>query len=280
MGYAIIMFGAIMIMSVVMVTVVTYGIAKDSQVAPLKAENVYAERELGKAQTDLVINATKINGTALYTYPDPYAPNLPNLINLYLTIKNNGSIVLNPREYSIILNRSWVWMNSTSNNITPPLMKSTTSSLNLSVTPSSKPMNILSLLITAGNGVKIITPTSPLLDENHLDVTANGSWWDVNISWEPSYGEMWPIDYYTVYWMNSSVMGDIVNKDNYNIAFITYNTTNYFIGQAFPKGGIPFFYIWVTAHDTHGNEGPPSNTCTAQGSGIGTKYCNVYRSKY
>ncbi len=275
MGYAIIMFVVLLLMSVVVIRVANYGIEKEARLAPMKAENAYAEREAGKAQTDLVINSTKINGTAKYTYPD--GSGSPNFINFYLTIKNNGSIVLDPREYSIILNRSWIWVNQTSNNLTFPLDDSRTSSLNLSITPPLKPMGMLSLTVTSGNGVKIITPTSPLLDEDHLDVTANGSWWDVNISWDPSYGEMWPINYYTVYWMNSSVMGDIVDKNQFNIAFRTYNNTNYFIGQAFPKGGVPFFYIWVTATDAHGNEGPPSNTCTAQGSGIGTKICNVYR---
>ena len=275
MGYAVIMFIIMLLMAFSIALSANYGISKDGQKAPLLAENAYAERETGKVQTDIVIDSTKINGTAFYTNPD--GSGTPNFINLYLKIINNGSIVLDPREYSIILNRSWVDVSETSDNLTSPLENSTVSSLNLSVTPTSKPMSTLSLTVITGNGIKIITPNSTLLDENHLDVTPNGQWWDVNISWPPAYGEIWPIDYYTVYWMNSSVMGDINNKNNYNVAFRTYNNTNYFIGQAFPKGGTPFFYIWVTATDTHGNEGPPSNTCTAQGSGAGTKKCNVYR---
>ena len=36
MGYTLIMFGVLLVMSVVMVTAVNYGIAKDSQIAPIK----------------------------------------------------------------------------------------------------------------------------------------------------------------------------------------------------------------------------------------------------
>lgn len=185
MGYAVIMFGVLLVMSLVVATAYNYGIAKESQIAPLKAKNIYAERETEKAQTDLVVAATKINGTAIYTSVDKS----PNLLNLHLTIKNNGSIVLNPNKYSILLNRSWIWINSTSDNVTPPLLNSTTSSLNLSVTPSSAPMQSLSLLVVAGNGIKTITPTSPIL--YYVDINNNGTWWDANLSWLPSYGEDW-----------------------------------------------------------------------------------------
>lgn len=278
MGYAVIMFVALMIMSVVMITAVTYGIEKDSQVAPLKARNVYAERETGKAQTDLVVNATKINGTAIYTCVQG-ASCTPNVLNLYLTIKNNGSIVLNPRQYSIILNRSWVWINSTSNNVTPPLGNSSTSSLNLTVTPPTAPMNFLSLLVSAGNGVKVITPTSPIINKNNISIYPypldQSNWWSLDITWLPSLGEMWPIDHYTLYYMNTTNINEAIVKNNVTIGFTTDATRNYHLGQAFPKGGNPSFYIWISATDTHGNEGLPSNTCTASGSGAGNINCNV-----
>ena len=278
MGYAVIMFVIMLLLAVSIALSSNYGISKYSQEAPLLAENVYADREGGKMQTDLVIVATKINGTATYTYPE-HKGDL-NTLNLYLTIKNNGSINLDPREYSILLNRSWVWLNKTSNNLTTPLNYSDTSSLNLSVTSPSMPMSTLSLVVTTSNGVRIITPTSPImLDDNAtvFDISANGSWWDAKITWIPSYGEMWPISYYTVYWTNSSVPSDIIDKNNFNIATRTSDSTNYIIGQFFPKGGTPVIYLFVTATDTHGNEGPPSNTCTAQGSGLGTRWCNYHK---
>ncbi len=276
MGYAFIIFGVLMMMSLVAITVVTYGIEKDSQVAPLKAENAYAESEAGKAQTDLVVNATKINGTAIYTSLDQ----TPNLLNLHLTIKNNGSIVQDPRKYSIILNGSWARIDSTSNNVTPPLNSSMTSSFNLAVTPSASPMRSISLLVTAGNGIKIITPTSPIINKNNLSVYPypldQSNWWSLDITWLPSYGEMWPIDHYTLYYMNTTNLSSVIDKNNVSIAFTTNASRNYHIGKAFPKGGDnPSFYIWISAIDIHGNEGPPSNTCTASGSGAGNVNCNV-----
>jgi len=276
MGFAVIMFGVLLIMSVVMVTAVNYGIAKDSQTAPLKAKNTYADIKTGQAQTDMVVNAMKINGTAIYTS----VTSSPNLLNLTLTIKNNGSIVLNPSQYSIILNGSWVWINSTSNNVTPPLNNTVTSSLNLIVTPPSAPMQSLSLTVAAGNGIKIITPTSPIINKNNLSLYPlpgdTNNWWSLDMTWLPSYGEIWPIDHYTLYYMNTTNINDVIAKNNVTIAFTTNATRNYHIGQAIPKGGSnPSFYIWLSATDTHGNEGPPSNTCSASGSGGGTVNCNV-----
>ncbi len=284
MGYAFIIFGVLMMMSLVAIMVVTYGVEKDSQVAPLKAENIYAEREAGKGQTDLVVASTKINGTATYTSTQD---SLPNVFNLHLNIKNNGSIVLDPRKYSIILNSSWVWMNSTSNNVTSPLSSSNISSFNLTATPKYSPMNSLSLLVTAGNGVKIITPTSPMI--NYLDITGNQSgadkncWKDANISWLQSSGEMWPVVNYTVYYTDDP--NEQLSKNNYNISFTTGSDTDMFIGRAFRSTsqgnecsnltiGNSTFYIWITAKDSHGNEGPPSNTCKATGVGAGTVHCN------
>ncbi len=272
-------------MSLVAIMVTDYGIEKDSQVAPLKAKNEYAEREAGRSQTDLVVVATKINGTAIYTSVDQN----PNLLNLHLTVKNNGSIVLDPREYSIILNRTWMPISSTSNNVTPPLNKSNTSSLNLTVTPESKPMQSISLLINSGNGVKIITPTSPIINETQLDVQVNntqpeqGCWFDLNISWAPSFGEMWPISHYTLYYMTDDTPAARVDKNDVDIAFTTSSTTNFFIGRAFrtskvgqcgSQTGNQSVFMWVSATDVHGNEGPPSNTCYSRGSGSGNTNCN------
>ncbi len=240
MGFAVIMFVVLLAAALVTATVVMYGVAKDSQTAPLKAENIYAEREAGKVQTDMVVVTTKINGTAKYTSVDKD----PNLLNLHLTIKNNGSIVLDPRKYSVILNRSWVWINSTSNNVTAPLTNSSTASLNLAVTPPDKPMQSLSLLVTAENGVKVITPTSPGITESNYSVDLNQSepekncWYDLNLSWSPSYGEMWPISYYTIYYTDDETTNASVDKNNAEIVTTTSPTTYYFIGRAFRRTSV------------------------------------------
>ncbi len=284
MGYAVIMFSIMLLMAIAISLSANYGMSKDSEEAPLLAQNAYADREGGKGQTDIVVVATKINGTATYTSTDN---NLPNLLNLFLSIKNNGSVILNPYKYSIILNRSWVWINSTSNNVTSPLDTSNTSSNNLTVTPKDAPMGSISLLVSTGNGINVITPTSPII--NYLEISGNktGSdqncWKDANISWLSSYGEMWPIVNYTVYYTDDP--NEQLTKNNYNISFNTGSDMNMFIGRAFRstaqgqacselEQGNSTFYIWITARDAHGNEGPPSNTCTATGQGAGTVHCN------
>ncbi len=280
MGFSMIMFAILLLMALTITLSANYGVSRNSEVAPLLAENAYAEREAGKMQTDLVVNATKINGTAKYTSVTA----TPNLLNLHLTIINNGSIIQDPREYSIILNGSWARIDSTSNNVTTPLNSSIISSHNLTVTPSTSPMKSLSLTVTAGNGIKIITPTSPIINKNNLSVYPypldQNCWWSLDITWLSSYGEIWPIDHYTLYYMNTTDINYVIDKNDVNIAFTTNATSNYHYDKAFPKGqcaegGNPSFYIWVSATDIHGNEGPPSNTCTATGSGPGNVNCNV-----
>ncbi len=278
MGYAVIMFVILVLMAVSIALSANYGVSKDSQEAPQVAENAYAEREGGKVQTDFVVEATKINGTAIYTSVE----SSPNLLNLHLIIRNNGSIILDPRKYSVILNRTWVPISSTSNNATLPLSNSSTSSLNLQVTPSVAPMGALSLLVTAENGVKIITPASPVI--YYLDVLKNDSdptcYRDANISWSPSYGEIWPIDRYTVYYTDDP--NEVISKNNYEISFTTSSETNKYIGKAFKAPaqscagdpGNSSIYVWVSATDIHGNQGPPSNTCKAFGLGQGSVKCN------
>ena len=282
MGYALIMFAVLLLMSVVVITVSSYGIAKDSQVAPLKAEDVYAEREAGKAQTDFAVVATKINGTAIYTYPD--AAGLPITLNLHLTIKNNGSIVLDPRKYSILLNRSWVWINSTSNNVSTPLENSSTYSKDLIATPASKPMKSLSLIVTSENGIKIITPTAPIINESSysLDVSkTDNCYYNLTLSWSPSFAEIWPLSHYTIYFTDDAT--DIIDKNYARIGLTTGPNTNFVAENAFRKPGggncaggpgNSSVYVWVSATDIHGNQGPPSNTCVTTPGG-GTTKCNI-----
>lgn len=106
MGYAVIMFGILLVVSVVVVTAYNYGVAKESLIVPLKAENIYAERETGKAQTGLTILNTCLS------YPDRYiTANGTNLISgphvLNMIVKDNRSTVLNPNNATVLYNASY-----------------------------------------------------------------------------------------------------------------------------------------------------------------------------
>ncbi len=106
MGYTVAMFGILLITAAVIITVANYGIAKDSQVTPLKAENIYADRETGKAQTGITILNTCLG------YPDRYitatGTNLisgPHILNMI--VKNNRSTVLKPNISTVLYNASY-----------------------------------------------------------------------------------------------------------------------------------------------------------------------------
>lgn len=70
--------------------------------------------------------------------------------------------------------------------------------------------------------------------------------------------------------------GSVEDKDDSFVEVVTTTnaSTNYLIGNFVMKGGEnTTVNIWVSATDTHGNEGPPSNTC--QTAGGGGCVCNV-----
>ncbi|MCZ7372589.1 MAG: hypothetical protein O8C60_02845 [Candidatus Methanoperedens sp.] len=264
MGYAVIMFVILLLMSVSIALSANYGISKDSQKAPLLAENAYAEREGGKMQTDVVVEATKVNGTMYYS---SVTTGGSQKINLHLTIKNNGSIVLTPLWYSILLNKTWVWINSTSDNSTYPLTNSTTTSLNL----TQKPLN---LTLSTENGIKITIPSPPVF--TLLKATPNNTdncWRDLELDWNPPVVNKWPIDHYVVYY----TFDDNIDKNNVSIALTLSAETTAFIGSAYRKVGSNCgennvsnqVYVWMTAVDTHGNEGVPSGTCLLPGNANG-----------
>ena len=274
MGYAVIMFFIMLLMALAISLSANYGMSKDSEEAPLLAQNAYAEREGGKGQTDMIVEATKVNGTMYYTDTD--TTNGSETINLYLTVKNNGSININPLKYSIILNGTWVWINSASDNTTYPLEKTNTSSLVL----TQKPRN---LTLTAENGVKIIIPSAPKITGIDIKPNTTGTtncYYDLNLSWESSVGKMWPITHYTVYY----TFADVTTKnDNVSIALTLGPTNNFFIGEAIRRTsqgqcsevvGESQVYVWITASDTHGNEGVPSNTCYASGGSVRGEWCD------
>ena len=265
MGYAVIMFVIMLLLAVSIALSSNYGISKDSQEAPLLAENVYAEREGGKMQTDLVVEMTKVNGTMLYTSADGGTASDP--LNLYLRIKNNGSIILSPLKYSILLNRTWVRINSSSDSSTPPLENSTTASLNLTQRP-------LSLLVSAENGVKVMVPTAPRINFVNVEVSKSDScYYNLTLAWIPSNGS-WPLTHYALYYTYSD---NIHKNDNVSVALTIGPDTSMLVENAFRKpgggqscsnaSGESQLYLWLTAYDSHGNEGVPSNTCKTLGAG-------------
>lgn len=264
MGYAVIMFVILLLMAVTIALTTNYGMSKDGQEAHLLAENAYAEHEAGKMQTDVVVEATKVNGTMYYS---SVTTDGSQKINLHLTIKNNGSIVLSPLSYSILLNKTWVWINYTSDNSTYPLTNSTTASLNL----IQKPLN---LTLSTENGIKITIPSPPVF--TLLKATPNTTdncWRDLELNWIPPAVNKWPIDHYVVYY----TFDDNIVKNNVSIALTLGTETNAFIGSAYRKVGSNcgvnpidnHVYVWMSAIDKHGNEGVPSGTCLLPGNSNG-----------
>lgn len=285
MGFAIIMFVVLLLLSVVAINVANYPVDKDGRIAPLKAENAYVERasgrverergmlqeqvgisqgEEGGGQTDMVVEATKVNGTMYYS---SVTTDGSQKINLHLTIKNNGSIVLKPLSYSILFNKTWVGIDYSSENYTYPLKNSTTSSLNL----AEKPLN---LTLTAENGVKITIPSPPVF--TLLKSTPNNTdncWRDLELNWKPPAVNKWPIDHYVVYY----TFDDNLDKNNVSIALTLGTETTAFLGSAYRKVGsncgennvTNSVYVWMSAIDKHGNEGVPSGTCLLPGNSNG-----------
>ena len=272
MGYAVIMFAILMLMAVSITLSVNHAVSKDSEKAPLLAENAYADREGGKRQTDFVVNSTKVNGTMYYSDTDT---NGSEIINLYLTIRNNGSVSFDALDFSVLLNGTWVRIDSADDNTTYPMEMINTSSLAL----SQKPLN---LTLASENGVNIIIPSAPVVTGIDLIVNTTGAtncYYDLNISWRPSVGKMWPITHYTVYYTT----GEAVDKNNnVSIALTLGAETSFYMGEAIRRTsqgqcseapGESQVYVWITASDTHGNEGVPSNTCYASGGSVRGEGC-------
>lgn len=137
MGYAFIIFGVLLIMSLVLVTAYNYGIVKDSQIAPFKAKNIYAERETDKAQTALTINYTCLaspgadlswdrqdcrfsNGSSGncddYRYVTAHGTQQTSGPHtLYIGVRNNGSTVLNSTRATVLYNASLLYTDSSAN---------------------------------------------------------------------------------------------------------------------------------------------------------------------
>lgn len=288
MGYAVIMFGVMLAMSVVIITAVNYGIAKDSQIAPLKAENVYAARETGKAQTALKINRTCIEPESgsqsykRYTHAEGTETSNSGPYILYLTVGNNGSTVLKPNNLTLLYNTSYKRFNVTTWRETgmywsspywrdicgdwninswntfgvwPPLtyICMRVSQIYIDTPSSPAPGPELRVLANAENGVSTIAPTSP---SNFTAVKSSNR---INFSWNASYDSD-GIAYYRLYALDTSGRGDC--DGDYYSSVITIIPANTVLPYRHDCSiyNCKDYYFYLKAVDTLQNEGIQSRT--------------------
>lgn len=292
MGYTLTMFGVLLVMSVIMVTAVNYGIAKDSTVAPLRAENNYAERETGKAQTDIIINNTCLTpDTSFERYTKASgSETLSGPYILHLTVKNNGSIILNPNNVTVLYNKSYSSSN-VSNwkakqteieeicedfdngyfNSWPPKTYVCINALDIWIaTPGDvghddpQPNPEIMLLAAAENGISIIAPTTPTNFTGKRD-SDNRSY---VLNWNPSYDED-GIAYYRLYAIDNNNRGkcppDMSSGDN-SIKEIPGNITSSTYYYEVDCDGCTTIHFYVKAVDNLGNEGVQTRTIRCQKS--------------
>lgn len=258
-GYAVIMFGVLLITSVIMVTAFTYGIAKDSQIAPLKAENMYTERETGKAQTGITIVETCLAGVSRYTDAQPGEK--PLILNL--TIRNNGSIVLNQRNLTVLYNASYYSnFNVTSQRLWAPLTNTTLEVRNLFISPVGAGPELM-LLVAAENGIPAIAPTTPINFTGYFDKP-----FDV-FSWNAS-KDARGIDYYLIYRFEiaRTTCSPMPPPHNFKMVAGNITSTSFFVeGPPYPAR-----FYFMTAVDLDGNMAIQSRTLKCPGASGACKY--------
>lgn len=277
MGYALTMFGMLMVTSVVMVTAATYGVAKDSQTAPLKAENTYAEIETGKAQTSLTIVNTCIapDSHALDRYiKPPGVETVSGPYNLYLKVRNSGSTVLGTNN-SILYNGYFKYYSTPSSDgkhddinefcgdttsystawapLTNTCMKA--SNITIATPDMPAPGDELRLLVDAENGVSTIAPTSPTNFEG-FRIPDNDTY---SFSWNASYDED-GIAYYRLYAIDAAGEAGNCPPKTYTIQQIPGDKDTFVFQYSLfckPCNADLFF---LTAVDNLQNEGIQSRT--------------------
>jgi len=272
MGYAVIMFVILLLMAVSIALSANYGISKDSQEAPLLAENAYAEREGGKMQTGLTIINTCLSNPGRYLAGQGGATYGPH--DLYLTIRNNGSIVLNSTKATILYNKSYVKFMVTSEIVWAPLKNTSLKVSNLYIIPGNgsitDPGQELTLLVAAENGIVAIAPTSPINFTGGTDKN-NGSF---IFNWNPSKDDK-GIDYYLLYSFEGGgtpascpVTGAKISPP------IAGNlTTSLFTEAQICDGGCQNTWFFLVAVDIDGNMGIPSRTLKCPpGNGVSCGY--------
>lgn len=299
MGYAIVMFGVLLVMSLVVVTAYNYGIAKESQIAPLKAVNIYAERETGKVQTGLTIYSTCLSGTSRYVDARGTVSDTgPHM--LYLIVRNNGSIVLNPNNATVLYNASYInftayrddnydehwhweehwhwdeywedfWEDLCGDDddeedriffrAWAPLTYACMKASNIYIYNDIPPEGPkLRLLVTAENGISTIAPTSPT---NFTGFRTPGNE-TYSFRWNASYDED-GIAYYRLYAIESGGDTGECPPETYAINEIPGNTNSLTFDYTIAPGGNPNTdYFFITAVDTLQNEGVQSRTLKCQ----------------
>lgn len=249
MGYAFIIFGVLLASALIMAIVVTYGVAKDSQKAPLKALNDYANIKTNQAQTGLTIGNTCLNGTAEYNNPSNNGNPNPGYHYLYLNVSNNGSTVLNSTKATVLYNASYINFTVTSlGNVWVPLKNTSYIVSNLYLDPgnpgngipgNSYPGPELRLLVAAENGVSAIAPTTP------FNFTVNLVGTNYSFTWNASKDNI-GIAYYLIYEFNGAPTACPINPSytlwvagNQTRALIACTTcsTTYFFMTAVDSGG-------------------------------------------
>ncbi len=253
MGYAIVMFGVLLVMSLVVVTAYNYGIAKDSEVAPLKAENIYAERETGKVQTGLTIVDTCLSGSSTYNAASSgYGPH-----TLYLTVRNNGSTVLNPYNSTIFYNTSYFPFTVTSGgNVWAPLINTSIEVAGIYIYSSGGDYPPLRLMMATSNGITAIAPTSPI-NFSGQSVKANSSY---TFSWTSSTDDTGVANYFLYAVKTKPDSCPPVNINAIRYIPGNYTSTSLDYEYACPDSSCPQMYFFIVAVDTEENMGVRSVT--------------------
>lgn len=260
MGYAVIMFVIMLLMAVSIALSANYGMSKDSQEAPLLAENAYADREGGKLQTKLTIFDTCINGQGDYTAWNGNGP-----YTLWLTVINEGSNVLNPNNATVLFNTSYfksyvstkVGSFANYGNVWPPLGNLSIYVPNIYMYNINYPNGLIPyrLKIAAENGITTIAPTTP--DKfGGTAIKANSTyefWW--NASYDSD-----GVAYYLIYGFDNKPDTTCPPPISYLIKVpgnYTVTTMDYQV-MCDPSCNTDYFYM--TAVDNYGNMGVQTYT--------------------
>jgi archaellum component FlaF (FlaF/FlaG flagellin family) len=250
MGYAVIMFVIILLMAVSIAMSANYGISKDSQKAPLLAENAYAEREGGKIQTGVTIVNTCLEGSSKYN-----GHSVGFIHTLNLTVRNIGSTVLNPYNSTIFYNLSYFPFIVDTGKVWTPLENSTLK-INDIYIGSSDSNYPLRLMLATSYGITTISPTTPTNFSGRSD-KGNTSY---SFNWNSSTDDI-GIAYYLLYSMEGKP--EICPPSGIkSISPIEGNATSSSLGYsiACPDPPCPKTFFFITAVDTEGNMGVRSVT--------------------
>lgn len=254
MGYAFIIFVVLLASALVIATGAVYGVVKDSQKAPLRALNDYANIKTDQAQTGITIVNTCLSGNGAYVTTS----NGAGPYTLWLTVKNNGSTVLNPYKSTVLYNSSYSSFSVTTGvgssvpfgQVWTPLNNTTMSVPNILIYNLNYPYR---LMIAAPNGITAIAPTTPTNFSGQSD--KSNTTYDFN--WSASTDDK-GIAYYLVYDLKQP--GSCPLSQLQYIFQIQGNATSSDLSYSYacPNPPCQNTYFFITAVDTEGNMGIPS----------------------